>query len=281
MFRRICSTALLLAYLAIALASEAPWFCHDLDCPAFTQTTSADGLELRSYASNKWSSTVVNGTSLDDAMTTGFDRLFEYISGANDAQASIDMTAPVLVKVTPGAGPNCASSFKVSFFVPFKYQSPSGPFPPKPTSDLVFIETIEAMNVAVAEFSGFAQQKTIIAKAAEEEQLVANSTEMVASEGEEWFFAGYDPPFRLTNRHNEVFIPVEHKTKSHGKVTGTKNTGTKNTGTKNTGIKNTGTKNTGGKNTGGTKITGGKKLPAKGKGNGESGGIRGPRLGNY
>lgn len=196
--------------LSITKASDAPWFCHDLDCPKFTQTINSEGLELRSYGSNLWSSTVVNGTSLDDATSEGFNRLFDYISGANDAKQKIDMTAPVLVKVVPGSGPNCASSFKISFFVPFAYQTPNSP-PPKPTSFDVFIETIPSMDVAVAEFSGFAQQKTLIAKAAEEEVQVSNSTLVTVSDGEVWYFAGYDPPFRLTNRHNEVFIPVKPK----------------------------------------------------------------------
>jgi len=201
---------LLLSVLCVCYGADpAPWFCHDLNCPQFTQTTNG-GLEIRAYGDNLWSSTIVNGTSLDDAMTTGFNRLFDYISGANEAKQKIDMTAPVLVKTTPGAGPNCASSFKVSFFVPFALQTPPAT-PPKPTSSDVFIESIPAMTVAVAEFSGFAQQKTIIAKAAEEEALVNNSTVVVKADGEAWWYAGYDPPFRLTNRHNEVFIPVSVK----------------------------------------------------------------------
>lgn len=73
--------------------------------------------------------------------TTGdiaFHRLFDYISGANEASQKIDMTAPVLNYIQPGAGPNCNSTFTVSFFVPWAYQTEEGP--PKPTSEDVFIE---------------------------------------------------------------------------------------------------------------------------------------------
>ena len=45
-------------------------------------------------------------------------RLFEYISGANLELKRINMTAPVRVLVTPGAGPFCEDHFKISFYVP-------------------------------------------------------------------------------------------------------------------------------------------------------------------
>ena len=46
------------------------------------------------------------------------------------------MTAPVTVKVVPGAGPNCESTFTVSFYVGAEYAEN----PPKPTNPDVFIQ---------------------------------------------------------------------------------------------------------------------------------------------
>jgi hypothetical protein len=79
--------------------SEAPWFCHGIDCPAFTNSTSSGGVEERNYESNLWASTDIKGVDLDSAIDTGFQRLFDYISGANEGSTKVDMTAPVLVKV--------------------------------------------------------------------------------------------------------------------------------------------------------------------------------------
>ncbi len=154
---------------------DVPWFCHGIDCPNFNNST-IGSIEVRAYGSNLWSSTDIYGVSLDDAMDTGFQRLFDYISGDNEAKAAIPMTAPVLVKVLPGAGPNCNSTFTVNFFVPFEYQTDAGP--PKPTSDLVYTSTIDAMNVAVSEFGGFAKQTEIIAKAAGLETAVSKSEDV-------------------------------------------------------------------------------------------------------
>jgi hypothetical protein len=64
--------------------------------------------------------------------------------------------------------------------------------------------------VAIQPFGGFESDKVVIAEAAALELEVENSPslESDASYGEEWFVAGYDPPFRLTNRHNEIWLPV-------------------------------------------------------------------------
>ena len=52
----------------------------------------------------------------------GVQRLFKYISGANEDEQKIEMTAPVVTRVIAGDGPFCKSLFSVHFFVPFKWQ---------------------------------------------------------------------------------------------------------------------------------------------------------------
>ena len=195
------------ASLLLAVKAEAPWFCHGLDCPDFTNS-SVDSIEVRNYSPALWSSTKVLGVNFDEAVSTGFDRLFDYISGANEAQKSIEMTAPVLVKVEPGAGPNCNTTFTVSFFVPFEYQPPNSP-PPAPTSQDVFTQTIDAQKVAVKSFGGMSKGDVVIAEAAALENEVSKAADLTEADGESWWFAGYDPPFRLSNRHNEVWINLK------------------------------------------------------------------------
>eukprot|EP00615_Pteridomonas_danica_P007211 CAMPEP_0114352778 /NCGR_PEP_ID=MMETSP0101-20121206/18181_1 /TAXON_ID=38822 ORGANISM="Pteridomonas danica, Strain PT" /NCGR_SAMPLE_ID=MMETSP0101 /ASSEMBLY_ACC=CAM_ASM_000211 /LENGTH=208 /DNA_ID=CAMNT_0001493309 /DNA_START=34 /DNA_END=657 /DNA_ORIENTATION=- len=206
MLKTISASLLLFSPSCIAWENDEPWFCHDIDCPNFTNST-IDNIEIREYPPALWASTNVSSTNIIEADNIGFDRLFDYISGANDESIAIDMTSPVTSRVIPGAGPNCNSTFIVSFFVPFEYQDNG---PPEPTSSLVYIESREALNVAVSEFSGYAPQAEIIAKAAQMEVEVEDSQDLQIdnSYDDSWFFAGYDPPFRLTDRHNEVWVPV-------------------------------------------------------------------------
>ena len=65
---------------AAAGEGDAPWFCHGIDCPRFEALGTGDGFEIRKYPSAKWASTEVTGLSLDKGLSTGFMRLFNYIS---------------------------------------------------------------------------------------------------------------------------------------------------------------------------------------------------------
>jgi hypothetical protein len=62
------------------------------------------------------------------------------------------------------------------------------------------------MTVAVSSFGGHANQEVAIAKAAELSKLLSGSG--LKYDEENWFLAGYDDPFRITNRHNEIWIQL-------------------------------------------------------------------------
>jgi hypothetical protein len=151
------------------------------------------------------------------------------------------MTAPVLNKVEPGAGSN---QYTVSFYNPSKDVSAARPLPPlprstsasssfthaatspspsphpspithppppqgkkapSPTNPDVFLSTTPGMDVYVISYSGFSNGDTAKAKAAElMAKLKAAGEDYDASA---WFTAGYDSPFTMGNRHNEVWIP--------------------------------------------------------------------------
>ena len=40
---------------------------------------------------------------------------------------------------------------------------------------------------------------------------VTNSLKKDDSVGDQWWYAGYDPPYRLTGRHNEAWLDVVKK----------------------------------------------------------------------
>jgi len=180
-------------------AYRAPKFCHGIDCPKYTVGIKTDKYEERHYESTKWASTIITGMDLDKATSTGFLRLFAYISGENEAKSKIPMTAPVKNLITPGQGPFCESNFTISFFVPFAFQDST----PEPITADVFLTSEPATTFYVSQFGGYAKESKLLEKAAElADSLVADG---VSFQTANFINAGYDPPFRPVNRHNEIW----------------------------------------------------------------------------
>jgi len=207
----VLKTAALLLLVAVAHSAqwEAPWFCHGLNCPKFesvkNMTIDRKSVEIRVYEAAVWSSTVIADTDLEKAEQTGFQRNFQYITGSNSADEDIEMTSPVSNYVQPAQGPYCTTNFTVSFYAPWAFQPPHDP-PPKPSDATVHLRTLREMTVAVTSFSGFGEENVVIAKAAELSELLRSSK--LEYDQNNWFFAGYDPPFRVTGRHNEIWIEL-------------------------------------------------------------------------
>jgi hypothetical protein len=190
--------------------SSPPWFCHDLQCPRYRLLNESAGYETRRLEATRWVTTDVEAFSLALATATGFQRLFAYISGANEQQRKIEMTAPVLTHVVPGAGPFCKSKYSVSFFA-----GEAGTETPKPTSDDVYVRDASAVTVFVASKAGFVVDDFSIAALASglREALERDGVEPhPRHRSEEGFFvAGYDPPFRLSGRHTEVWMAASEE----------------------------------------------------------------------
>jgi hypothetical protein len=141
------------------------------------------------------------GTGYERAVAVGFYKLFRYISGENLTGQKIDMTAPVRVTVSPGVGPTCGDTFKIAFFI-----APSIKSPPPPSDSTVKIVTTPESTYYVNSFGGWATGATYVDRA----RSVASALEGAGRKIDDAYFAtaGYDSPFRLRNRHNEVWLPA-------------------------------------------------------------------------
>ncbi|XP_068610015.1 heme-binding protein 2 isoform X2 [Brachionichthys hirsutus] len=176
-------------------------FSTGLQNPTFTKegNEGAD-YETRSYRAARWASTTLSGMHLDAALSGGFRRLFSYIQGNNHNKVKVAMTAPVTCRVDPGAGPACESHFTVSFFLPEECQDN----PPAPSDPDVFVENRKEFTAYVRTYSGFSNEKM---KREELLKLLESLQRDGAPHVEQPFYAaGYDSPFKLTNRRNEVWV---------------------------------------------------------------------------
>ncbi|XP_015227309.1 PREDICTED: heme-binding protein 2-like [Cyprinodon variegatus] len=176
-------------------------FSVGLKNPKFTaEESKGQDYEIRTYHAAKWVSTTLSGMTGEECVKTGFRKLFNYIQGNNQNKAKVEMTAPVTCRVVPGAGPACESQFTVSFYIPDEHQAN----PPEPSDSDVFMEERKEFTAYVRTYGGFANENT------RREELL-KLLESLKRDGVEfvdkpYYTAGYDAPFKLTNRRNEVWI---------------------------------------------------------------------------
>ncbi|XP_062602201.1 heme-binding protein 2-like [Saccostrea cucullata] len=178
-----------------------PDFCNKLDCPKYQVLEKNKDYELRLYESSGWMSSNTAGIDYKEASYTNFRRLFRYINGTNEKAEKIAMTAPVLIMVQPGPGPACENNFTMSFFM-----SPKVANPPAPTEKGVFPQKMPQMKVYVRSFSGYVISINTWLEEAKKLEEAISAKEAGKFHTEFFFTAGYNSPFQIFNRHNEIWF---------------------------------------------------------------------------
>ncbi|XP_060773955.1 heme-binding protein 2 isoform X3 [Neoarius graeffei] len=174
------------------------------ESPKFTpQESKGQDYEVRTYHPTQWVSTTVNGTEQDEGLTTGFRRLFKYIQGNNEKQVKVDMTVPVTCLINPGEGSSNESSITVSFYIPEEHQAE----PPKPTVPEVFFENRQEFTVFVRTFGGFANSQNTHDELLK--LIESLKRDGMSFKEAPYYRVGYDSPFKLINRKNEVWLIQE------------------------------------------------------------------------
>lgn len=187
-----------------------PWFCHDLDCPAFkpVQTIVVDKdttIYERCYEESVWARTESTGKKDSSASKGMFKKLFNYIQGDNDKGVKIAMTAPVLTHVRDADKKENTINVQMNFFVPPSKVKDI----PQPSASDVSIATQPPMCVYVITYGGWqmgVSKKLWQMKQRLVEGLTKKGLEDTYDADAGMFFAGYDAPYKLWNRHNEVMV---------------------------------------------------------------------------
>ncbi|RUS79562.1 hypothetical protein EGW08_012692 [Elysia chlorotica] len=167
--------------------------------PSFVVLDSAKGFEVRKYPPAKWVSTTEKNISHKAGTSAAFRRLFKYIQGENQEKKTVPMTIPVTTKVEPGEGPNCESSFTMAFYLPVEHQER----PPAPTDPALFVEDRPELTVFVHTFGGFADDEKWVSHALELSEAIGDQSQYIS---DFYYTVGYDAPFKLLNRTNEVWF---------------------------------------------------------------------------
>jgi hypothetical protein len=167
----------------------------DIETPKYKVVKTYDSFEIRQYDSMILAQTIIQETSIKKSGNTGFRKVAGYIFGGNRNNQQIAMTAPVIMEV--------GDNTKMSFVMPSQYKMEDLP---QPNSSEVKLVKAAPKKFAVLTFSGFASDEKINRK--KELLREALKKEQISVKGD-FSYLGYNAPWDLFGRRNEVAIEVE------------------------------------------------------------------------
>jgi len=185
-----------------------PRFCGRADCPRYRLMREYRGYELRCYPPQSWVTT--KNDVLDSKDFGGmFKRLIAYIKGKNSRKQRLPMKKPVGVTMKYNITDHKTKSM-MSFFLGESECCPRCDChhgPPKPLDPKVFLMRTPLFCAYVRSFDGWVMSRSwsyykqlwYLSKDLERDGKDTYYTKGLSG------FAGYNPPWELFNRHNEVW----------------------------------------------------------------------------
>lgn len=162
---------------------------------SYTLIDSTDNYEIRKYKSAVVAGVNLGSGDYNNLSNKGFRKLARYIFGGNEAKEKIAMTSPVMMEL--------GDTSTMYFFMPKGYNLSNLPVP---SNTEVTLEEIDSMRVAVIRFGGWANQNKI-------DRHQKNLIKQLEKDGVEhtgqFFFLGYNPPYEVANRRNEVMVQLK------------------------------------------------------------------------
>ena len=160
----------------------------------YTVVKKYDTFEVRNYEARLFTSVKLATGDYKEASGRGFSILAGYIFGGNDKKEKISMTSPVAMSIE--------DSMTMMFMVPKKFKKEDLP---KPNQSNIEIHEEPAKKVAAITFGGWADSQKI-------EKYKNQLTAALDAEGisytNKFSFLGYNPPFDLIGRKNEVIVEL-------------------------------------------------------------------------
>ena len=152
-------------------------------------------LEIRFYPKVKMAQYTSQSGQYKTASSNGFRKLAGYIFGKNEKSESIAMTSPVQMDMD-------GKETTMSFMMPSVYDSTELPTPKD--SSVKLVESNEEYVAAIG-FSGFASDELIEKYTKELKDLLIENNLTATSN---YRYLGYNPPYQLLGRKNEVVVQV-------------------------------------------------------------------------
>jgi hypothetical protein len=152
-------------------------------------------IEIRMYPSATLATVQSTAKSYSEMASPGFRTLAGYIFGGNESETQISMTSPVHVEISD-------SLSSMSFVMPEGYDMNNLP---KPNNAKVILSKTKEQVVAAIRFRGFADDTD---REKHKEELAAYLNSKGIKTKGNFKFLGYNPPYQLVGRRNEVVIEI-------------------------------------------------------------------------
>ena len=168
----------------------------NIETPKYKILRKISDVEIREYPAMTLAQTKLKSNRYDGNEDNGFRTVAGYIFGGNSKQQKIAMTAPVIMQLSD-------SGSSMSFVMPSQYEKDELP---EPNSDQVKIVSQSPVLLAVLQFKGFASEQKIIQY---RDQLLGILKTNNINVKSDLFYMGYNAPWDVVNRRNEVAFEVE------------------------------------------------------------------------
>lgn len=153
-----------------------------------------DAFEIRDYEASLFTSVKLSTSEYKESSSKGFSILAGYIFGGNDKNEKISMTSPVSMTL--------GDSMTMMFLVPKEKNKSSLP---TPNQSQIEFRKEPAKTVAAISFGGWADDERI---AEYKSKLIAALAKQGIEHTNKFYFLGYNAPYEMINRKNEIIVEL-------------------------------------------------------------------------
>ncbi len=167
----------------------------DIEVYSYTLVKAYDDFEVREYEAGLFTSVKLPTNDFKEGSSKGFSVLAGYIFGGNDKEQQIAMTSPVSMSLE--------DSMTVMFMVAKELRKDELPLP---NSQEISFKEEPARTVAAITFGGWSDSNKIESY---KQKLISALDKEGVSYTSKFFFLGYNAPYEMTNRRNEVIVELD------------------------------------------------------------------------
>jgi len=186
---------LVAAFIAIQLYTMSAQ--KDIESYPYDVVKKYNNFEVRKYEATLFTSVKLPYKEYKEASSKGFSILAGYIFGGNEDNEKIAMTSPVAMSLE--------DSITMMFMVPKKHKKETLP---KPNQSQIEFKEEPAKTVAAISFCGWSSNEKI--EKYKKQLIDALDVEGIAYTNH-FFYLGYNAPFEVINRKNEVIVELEEE----------------------------------------------------------------------